>query len=59
MGYETCNDRLYFFGPNENTLMMITVANGNYLSADRIRHYEDIYGPLYSVRYHGKTVICI
>ena len=48
--------RYYFFGPSESTLIRIEVSNGKYLEPDRIKHYEDIYGPLYSVRYRGKTI---
>ena len=49
--------RYYFFGANEKHLSKIEVPNGGYLRADRIKHYEDIYGPLYSVKYKGKTVL--
>ena len=49
--------RTYYFGPSENNLHKIEVANGGYLKPDRIKHYEDIYGPLYSVRYRGHTVL--
>lgn len=51
------NNRYYYFGPSENNLHMIIADNGKYLKPDRIKHYEDIYGPLYSVQYHGKTIM--
>ena len=50
--------RYYFFG-SESKVECIQVANGEYLSPDRIKHYEDCFGRLYSVRYHGKTVFNI
>jgi len=50
--------RFYYFGPSENCLRRIDVIRGGYLSPDRIKHYEDIYGPLYSVKYRGQTIIC-
>ena len=49
--------RYYYFGPSENHLSKIEVPNGGYLRSDRIKHYEDIYGPLYSVKYHGRTIM--
>ena len=49
--------RYYYFGPSEHNLKKIEVPNGGYLRADRIKHYEDIYGPLYSVKYKGKTIL--
>ncbi len=49
--------RTYYFGKNENDLKKIQVANGEYLKPDRIKHYEDCFGPLYSVKYRGRTVI--
>lgn len=49
--------RTYYFGKNEKHLKAIFAHGGSYLSADRIKHYEDIYGPLYSVEYKGKTVL--
>lgn len=49
--------RYYYFGPSEDNLNKIEVPDGKYLKPDRIKHYEDIYGPLYSVKYHGKTVL--
>ena len=53
------NTRYYFFGPSEDCLNKIEVPNGGYLESDRIKHYEDCFGPLYSVKYHGKTVFAI
>ena len=55
MDFMTYDNRIYYFGKSEQK---IEVANGGYLSPDRIKHYEDIYGPLYSVKYHGKITIC-
>lgn len=49
--------RYYFFGSDVDYLTKIEVPNGKYLKADRIKHYEDIYGPLYSVEYRGHTII--
>ena len=49
--------RTYYFGKNEKKLKAIFAHDGAYLSADRIKHYEDIYGPLYSVEYKGRTVL--
>ena len=53
---EHIDDRVYLFGSDENHLNKIMVPNGGYLNADRIKHYEDCFGPLYLVRYRGKTV---
>lgn len=49
------NDRLYFFGDYKP----IHVPNGGFLSADRIKHYESIFGKLEAVKYKGKTVVNI
>ena len=57
MDLEICDERLYFFGKDESNLKVIQVSNGGYLNADRIKHYEDCFGPLYSVKYRGKTVL--
>ena len=57
MDCEICNIRFYYFGSNEKSLTKIEVPNNGYLKADRIKHYEDIYGPLYSVKYRGKTIL--
>lgn len=46
------NDRIYIFGTKK-----VYGVNGQYLSADRIKHYEDIYGTLISVTYKGRKVI--
>ena len=48
--------RYYYFG-KENNLTQIEVANGGYLKPDRIKHYEDCFGKLYSVKYKGKIVL--
>ena len=58
MDYETYDVRTYYFG-SENNLRSICVSNGAFLSADRIKHYEDCFGPLYSVKYRGRTVFAI
>ena len=50
--------RTYYFGNDENNLREIQVPNDGYLKPDRIKHYEDIFGPLYSVKYKGKYVYC-
>lgn len=47
------NTRLYYFGDHKP----IHVANGGYLPADRIHHYEDIFGKLQAVKYKGRTVV--
>ena len=56
MGSMTCDIRSYYFGKE---MKEIQVPRGGYLEPDRIKHYEEIFGPLYSVKYHGQTVFCI
>ena len=51
------DNRYYYFGPSPDSLHMVIADNGRYLSTDRIKHYESIYGPLYSVQYHGRTIL--
>ena len=53
--YWSCNNtRTYIFGDGKK----IFAHNGAYLSADRIKHYESIYGALKLVKYMGRTIIC-
>lgn len=49
------NDRLYYFGDYSP----IHVANGGYLSSERISHYESIFGKLQCVKYKGDIVVNI
>lgn len=51
----TSDTRTYYFGKNKKK---VEVANGGYLPPDRIKHYEDVFGPLYSMRYRGHMILC-
>ena len=54
---ELSHTRIYYFGYDEDHLKSIQVENDGYLKPDRIKHYEDCFGPLYSVKYKGRIVL--
>jgi len=45
--------RTYIFGNQK-----VYAINGGYLEPERIQHYEFCFGPLKSVTYRGRTVLC-